>query len=82
MEVVPTQTVFVDPDNDQGDAQDDDSTMQDVSKTKSMRLSRLLGIKAEDGEEEAVTWTWVESVHVGEDGRTGTTFSWDDNVHE
>ena len=80
--VVPTQTVSVDLENDQGDAQDNDSTMQDVSETKSMRLSRLLGTKAEDGEEEAVTWTWRESVIVGEDGRIGTTFSWDDMVHE
>ena len=77
VEVVPTQTVFVDSDNNQGDVQDDDSTMQDVSTTTSMRLSRLLGTKAEDGEEEAVTWTWRESVGVGEDGRTGPTFSWD-----
>ena len=79
--VVPTQTVSVDPKNDQGDAQDNDSTVQDVSETKSMRLSRLLDTKAEDGEE-AVTWTWAESVHVDEDGRAGTIFLWDDNMHE
>ena len=79
--VVPAETVSVDSENDQGDAQDDDSTMQDVSETKSMRLSRLLDTKAEDGEE-AVDWTWAESVHVDEDGRAGTIFLWEDHVHD